>query len=57
MKEFTRGKKIDKEKVREFVSNLDIPNEDKIKLKNLTPNNYTGLAENLTLDLNKYLNL
>jgi len=45
LKELTRGKTINKESVREFVSSLKIPKEDKDRLLKLTPQTYIGLAD------------
>ncbi len=47
LKEFTRGKKTNLEDLREFIGNLEIPEDDKNILLNLTPENYTGLADKL----------
>lgn len=47
LKELTRGKKITKEMIREFVEELDIPQEEKEKLLSLTPQSYRGLAATL----------
>ncbi len=47
LKEFTRGKKITLESLREFVKELNINEEDKNILLNLTPESYTGLSEEL----------
>jgi len=48
MKKLTRGKKITKKKLEEFIDGLDkIPNQVKAKMKKLTPEKYTGLAEKL----------
>jgi len=47
LKNLTRGKKIDKKKITEFISKLDIPKEEKDRLKKLTPKSYTGLASKL----------
>ena len=48
MKKLTRGKKINKKKLEEFIDGLDkIPNQVKAKMKKLTPEKYTGLAEKL----------
>ena len=44
LKELTRGKQIDENKVREFISNLDIPEPAKSKLKKLKPRQYLGNA-------------
>lgn len=47
LKELTRGKNISLENVREFISDLGINEKDKGILLNLTPENYTGLAEKI----------
>ncbi len=44
LKELTRGEKMNKESIRKFIQNLDIPKEEKKKLMKLTPQNYIGLA-------------
>ncbi len=44
LKEFTRKyEKPNKEQIQKFISDLDISNELKIKLLELTPNNYNGM--------------
>ncbi len=45
LKILTRGEKITKEKISEFVETLSIPKEEKKKLQNLTPSTYLGYAE------------
>jgi len=45
MKELTRGKRIDAERLRAFVDGLDIPESAKARLLELTPATYTGNAE------------
>ena len=47
LKELTRGKEITIETINEFILKLNIPDEDKKRLLNLTPKNYLGLASNL----------
>lgn len=47
LKELTRGKEITCEDIQNFVKGLDLPNEDKENLLNLTPSNYLGLADRL----------
>jgi len=42
MKDMTRGKKVSLESLREFVSGLDIAEEDKKRLLNLRPEDYIG---------------
>lgn len=49
LKELTRGKGgINKASLHAFVQTLDIPNDAKEGLLNLTPANYTGIAAELT---------
>ena len=48
LKELTRGKRIDAEGLRVFIEHLDIPQEEKNRLKEMTPANYIGDAVRLT---------
>ena len=50
LKDLTRGEKINREVIHSFVSDLDIPAEEKSKLLKLTPQTYTGLAKKLCAD-------
>jgi len=47
LKSLTRGKKITKIDMQEFVSTLQIDENDKRTLLNLSPNKYVGLAEKI----------
>lgn len=47
LKAFTRGKKIDKDMLHEFIGSLDLPPAVKQELLSLTPASYTGHAEEL----------
>lgn len=47
LKNFTRGKKIDKAMLHDFIKQLDLPTEVKAELLELTPENYVGLAKEL----------
>jgi adenylosuccinate lyase len=47
LKELTRGRKVNSEIMREFVSKLPLPAADKKRLMNLTPATYVGLAKKL----------
>lgn len=47
LKEITRGKKIGKEEIRAFISSVELPEEDKLRLMELTPQKYIGLADKL----------
>ena len=45
LKELTRGNPIDERSLRVFITNLEIPEEAKQTLLDMTPLNYTGSAE------------
>ncbi len=47
LKAFSRGQALNLEQVYEFVEQSDLPEEEKSKLRTLTPGTYTGLAEKL----------
>ncbi len=47
LKELTRGRRIDAASLRAFIAGLDIPEEAKRRLQDLTPVDYTGLARQL----------
>lgn len=47
LKEFTRGKDISNESLKEFISSLDVNLEDKNKLLELTPQKYIGVSADL----------
>lgn len=47
LKALTRGKPVTKELLHDFVKTLDIPDEAKQRLLDLTPASYTGLASSL----------
>lgn len=49
MKEFTRGKQVDKEMLQQFIKqkNNVLPKEAILELLNITPHNYTGYAKEL----------
>ena len=53
LKELTRGQKITKEDMTEFIKNLKIPETDKDRLLKLTPHTYTGLAAKVVNLINK----
>lgn len=44
LKELTRGRRVDAEKLKEFVSGLGLSAQAEERLKHLTPDQYTGLA-------------
>lgn len=47
LKAFTRGKKIDKMLLQEFIAGLALPDDVKKQLQALTPGNYVGYAREL----------
>lgn len=47
LRDLTRGLGIDSERIKQFIATLDIPEEAKKQLVDLTPENYTGLAAQL----------
>lgn len=47
LKDLTRGKKIGKKEIQDFVQKLKIPEKEKKALLKLTPENYLGIAESL----------
>jgi adenylosuccinate lyase len=47
LKALTRGQAVTKDLLREFIGTLDIPEDEKKRLLELTPGTYTGLAEEL----------
>jgi len=47
LKALTRGQTIDKQIIHDFIDGLELPADDKARLKALTPANYTGYAEHL----------
>ncbi|MBV1916061.1 MAG: adenylosuccinate lyase [Pseudomonadales bacterium] len=51
LKELTRGKTITREILADFVETLDMPEDAKEQMRNLTPANYTGYAEQLARDI------
>lgn len=48
LKDLTRGQKVNKEILKQFVETLNIDENDKKRLLELTPENYLGLAERLS---------
>jgi len=51
LKELTRGQAVDQKLLATFIATLDIPDAEKQRLLNLTPDRYTGLAESLARDI------
>jgi len=51
LKELTRGQGIDQQSMQAFIKTLDIPDDAKQQLLQLTPANYTGCAEQLAKNI------
>lgn len=47
LKELTRGKRVDAKALHDFIENLAIPKEEKLRLQQLTPASYIGAAVEL----------
>ena len=47
LKELTRGKRVDGEAMRQFIDGLDLPDQEKVRLKAMTPASYIGYAVEL----------
>lgn len=47
LKELTRGKRVDGEAMRQFIDGLDLPEQEKVRLKAMTPASYIGYAVEL----------
>ncbi|WP_341501104.1 adenylosuccinate lyase [Gallaecimonas sp. GXIMD4217] len=48
LKELTRGRRVDQAGMHAFIDGLALPDEVKVALKALRPDNYLGIAERLT---------
>ncbi len=55
LKELTRGRGIDQQRLQEFVKTLPLPEAEKARLLTLTPASYLGNAIEQTHSLEKYL--
>ena len=51
LKDLTRGEKVTKALLHEFINELEIPESDKNRLLKMTPESYLGLAKQLAKDL------
>ncbi|QIE01981.1 adenylosuccinate lyase [Buchnera aphidicola] len=47
LKKITRGKKINKNVIHQYISSLNIPEEEKKRLKDITPINYIGFSNKM----------
>ncbi|TVU47288.1 hypothetical protein EJB05_06883 [Eragrostis curvula] len=57
LKELTRGQAVTKDSMQKFIDGLDVPEEVRSKLSKLTPHSYTGLAEDLARNIDKWIDL
>ena len=51
LKALTRGRRVDEDAMREFIKELEIPNDAKARLLAMTPQSYTGLAAKLAKEI------
>ncbi len=51
LKELTRGKRVDAAGMQAFIDSLELPEEEKVRLKQMTPANYLGRAIQMVDDL------
>jgi adenylosuccinate lyase len=51
LKGFSRGQAIDQQAMHNFISSLELPEDDKQRLLNMTPADYTGIAGSLVRDV------
>ncbi|WP_041069304.1 adenylosuccinate lyase [Candidatus Ishikawella capsulata] len=51
LKQLTRGKHVDANIIRDFIDNLELPEEEKVRLNKMTPDNYIGAAIQMVDDL------
>ncbi|GAB4170384.1 MAG: adenylosuccinate lyase [Wenzhouxiangellaceae bacterium] len=51
LKALTRGQRVDRERLHQFIASLDLPDEDRRRLLALTPSNYTGNAAEMARKL------
>ncbi|QCI15941.1 adenylosuccinate lyase [Buchnera aphidicola] len=51
LKTLTRGKKINKDVIKNFISNLNIPEKEKTRLQQITPFNYIGASSTIVKEI------
>jgi len=51
LKDLTRGKRVNKEMMADFIDGLELPDAAKAEMKKLTPANYIGRAVEFIDDL------
>ncbi|QOC21154.1 adenylosuccinate lyase [Wenzhouxiangella sp. AB-CW3] len=54
LKALTRGQGIDRERIREFIAGLDLPEADRERLLALTPADYTGNAADMARAITRH---
>ncbi|KAK4836181.1 hypothetical protein QYF36_019589 [Acer negundo] len=57
LKELTRGKTVNNESIREFTLGLELPEEAKANLLELTPHSYVGAAVELARNVDAVMQL
>jgi adenylosuccinate lyase len=50
LKDLTRGERMDRATLHQFIDTLDLPDVERSRLKELTPQTYIGLAAELSAD-------
>ena len=55
LKALTRGRGIDQQSLRQFIEELDLPDDSKARLGTLTPASYTGNAEQMARSIARYV--
>jgi adenylosuccinate lyase len=55
LKALTRGRGIDRERIRDFIAELDIPESDRQRLMALSPSSYIGNAAQMARDIERYV--
>jgi len=55
LKALTRGRGIDRQRIRDFIAGLDIPEADRERLLRLTPSTYIGNAMQMARDIDRYV--
>jgi len=55
LKALTRGRGIDRERIREFITGLDVPGPDRDRLLALTPSTYIGNAAQMAREIDRYI--
>lgn len=51
LKELTRGKRVDAAGMQAFIDSLELPEDEKVRLKAMTPGNYIGRATTMVDEL------